>query len=487
MCIMEGRRKNIRKNTHIHCFCLKTIKWLSMLMLMLEPGLALGQRAITQKIAQKTAPGPSFSKPPQLSSQMGACTVELKIEGAIGAAALSAFAQAEKSVRQNKCASLLLLINTPGGQLITTRKIIKRILNAEFPVLCLVHPAGGRAGSAGAIILQACHINGAIETSNIGAATPIMAMGQKMSSDLRKKLINDTRSWMDSLTELRKRNRRFGREIVTKAKALSAREAKKIKAIDWTGKTKQDFLQFAKGRTVKVKDGKTQLVQTGAVIPVQLGWRHQIISLITEPELVYLLFTSSLFLIFYEITHPGLAAPGVLGVMGLIVSFIGMHKLAFSWGGLLLIILSIALFLLEAFTAGFGILGTGGVVSFVLGSFLLFDPSKTGGVDISAGTIMSVSVFFALLMGAVAWLAWSAVKIKKTQSLSDDLLNELAELTSVDKPGLSGTLFINGESWRWQSTTVIKKGDNIKIIGYKGLVLKIEPAGFNPEAANKNT
>ncbi len=406
------------------------------------------------------------------------CTVELIIDGAIGAVTLEVFNQAISTVRRRNCSSLLVLLNTPGGQLISTRKIVNRILNVEFPVLCLVYPAGARAGSAGAIILQACHVNGAIRTSNIGAATPIMAHGQKMSKDLRKKLINDTKSWVTSLTELRKRNRQFGQEIVTKAKSLSANDAKKIKAIDFIGKTKKEFLQFAKNKHTTVKDGKSHVVQTGYIVPHALSWRYHVISFITEPEIVYLLFTGSLFLLFYEITHPGLAVPGVLGAMGLIVSFIGMHKLAFSWGGLLLLILSLCLFLLEAFVAGFGIFGLGGVASFVLGSFLLFDPSKTGGLDIPYSTILLVSLIFALLMGLVVWLAWSAVVLKKTKSLSDDILNNKdveVKLTHIESHGLSGKLFVNGEYWRWKSQIPIKKDDKVKIISYKGLVLTIQP------------
>ena len=175
------------------------------------------------------------------------CTIELKIEGAIGAATLDILERAIYRVKKQNCSALLLLINTPGGQLLTTRKIVDRILNTDFPVLCLIHPAGAHAGSAGAIIMQACHVNGGIETTNIGAATPIMGSGQKISDDLRKKLINDTTSWLDSLTQLRKRSKKFGREIITEAKAVSATEAQKEKAIDFVGKTKLEFLQFADG------------------------------------------------------------------------------------------------------------------------------------------------------------------------------------------------------------------------------------------------
>src|SRR5690606_36223363 len=115
--------------------------------------------------------------------------------------------------------------NTPGGNLQTTRLIVEEILNSKVPFLCLVAPPGAHAGSAGAIILQACHVAGAMEATNIGAATPIAGTGQEIAKDLRSKLINDTVSWLEGITRPRNRNLEFSRKIVTEAKAVDSREA----------------------------------------------------------------------------------------------------------------------------------------------------------------------------------------------------------------------------------------------------------------------
>ena len=413
-----------------------------------------------------------------LSTKQNTCTVELKVEGTIGPATLDILNRAIQEVKQQKCVSLLLLINTPGGQLLSTRKIVDRILNVSFPVLCLIHPAGAHAGSAGAIIMQACHVNGALSATNIGAATPITGGGGKMSKDLRKKMINDTSSWLDSLTSLRKRSQKFGREIVTEAKALSAQEAQKEKAIDFVGQTKKDFLLFAKDREVTVKDGQSLTVEVGDLIPLKLGWRHSLVSLITEPEIIYILFTGSLMLLYFEITHPGLGAPGILGVMGLVISFMGMHKLDFSYAGLILILLGMALFLAEIFIAGFGIFGAGGVISFVLGSVLLFDPAKTGGADIPLSLIAGVSTVFALFMGLITYMAYTTLKMKKKTSISDDFMDQEAlpaEVTHVNEDGCSGLVFINGENWRFKSKQKVQKGQQVRTLRHHHLILEVEP------------
>ena len=433
------------------------------------------QKKVTDK--KDKVPSKKISSP-QPVSHKNPCTIELKIEGSIGAATLDALERAIYQVEKQSCSALLLLINTPGGQLLSTRKIVDRILNTSFPVLSLIYPAGAHAGSAGAIIMQACHVNGAIETTNIGAATPIMGGGQKIADDLRKKMINDTTSWLDSLTQLRKRSKKFGREIVTEAKALSAQDAFKEKGIDFVGKTKQEFLQFAEGREVTVKNGELHVVQIGDLVPFHLGFRHRLISLITGPEFVYLLFSGSLLLLYFEITHPGLGAPGILGVMGLILSFMGMHKLDFSWAGVILILLSMVLFLAEVFISGFGIFGASGVVSFFLGSVLLFDPSKTGGVDIPISLILSITFTFAILMGLITWLALSTFKIKRKKSISDDFMDKMASpatIVQVNEDGVSGFALIKGENWRFRSKTKVHKGDRVKVISYKELTLEVEP------------
>ena len=447
-----------------------------------KPTQKKGPSSSSKKADKKTTPITSkdtaLSETSKNTLSKNPCTVELKIEGTIGAATLDILERAIYKVEKQNCSSLLLLINTPGGQLLSTRKIVDRILNTDFPVLCLIHPAGAHAGSAGAIIMQACHVNGGIETTNIGAATPIMGGGQKMSDDLRKKLINDTTSWLDSLTQLRKRSQKFGREIITEAKAVSAKEAVKEKAIDFAGKTKLEFLQFAEGRKVAVKDGKTTLVQVGDLIPLQLGFRYRFISFITEPEVIYILFSGSLALLYYEITHPGLGAPGILGAMGLVLAFMGMHKLDFSWAGLILLLLSMALFLAEVFISGFGIFGASAIVSFLLGSFLLFDPAKTGGVDISVSLILSVTFVFSLFMGIITYLAWSTFRMRKKTNISDDFMDPdapPAEVTHVNEDGLSGMVFINGENWRFQSKTKVNNGDKVKVLSYKNLILEVKP------------
>ena len=401
------------------------------------------------------------------------CTKSVELSGVIGPASLDTLEHAIRLTKKDNCSSLLVLINTPGGSLLSTRKMVSAILDSPVPVLCLVYPSGAHAGSAGAIVMQACHINGAVQATNMGAATPILGGGKDAPKDLRNKMINDAASWLDSLTDLRKRNKKFGREIVTKARALSAKSAYENKAIDFYGQSIEEFLRFAQGRKVQVRLNKNTEVNTGAVQVISLGVRQKVIQLITDPQMVYLLFMGSLLLIYFEITHPGTVVPGVLGAIGLIVSFIGMHKLNFVWGGLILMLLGVFFMVLEAFVSGFGILGGAGAVSFIVGSFFLFDPSKTGGLDIPTTTILITSAFFISASLGLAYLAYTALRAKTGgEKYWAGKTGVVAEIQTES----SGLMEINGETWKYKCSQKLKKGDAVKVVCYKKMVFEVVKA-----------
>ena len=410
-----------------------------------------------------------------------ACTVELAVNGVISASTLDVLDRAIEKVKKTGCVSLLLLINTPGGILQTTRKIVDRILNTPFPVLCFITPAGAQAASAGAIIMQACHVNGGLRSTNLGAATPVVGQGKDMPKDMRNKVINDTTAWVEGLTKLRGRSQKFGREIITEAKSLSAEDALKEKGIDFVGSTKEEFLEFAVGREVLVEHEQKHRVRVGKIIPYELGFRHKVNSILTSPDLLYIMFMGSLLLIYFEITHPGFGAPGILGIVGLILSFVGMDMLNFSLGGLALLLLSFILFLVEVFLAGYGIFGIMGIVSFILGSFLLFDPAQTGGVDISVQLILTASSVFFLLIGLLSYLTIKTLRLKKNtigeQFIDGESLPGF--ITKLEEEGGVGYLTYKGESWKFKPEDSLEHafqvGEKVEVVRQKGMVMYVKP------------
>jgi membrane-bound serine protease (ClpP class) len=400
------------------------------------------------------------------------CTTEIKMTNAIGPASLDQLQRALEVTRKNSCQSLLVLINTPGGSLQSTRLIVEEILNSPVPILCLVHPSGGHAGSAGAIILQACHVSGAMVATNIGAATPISGLGKEIPEDLRKKLLNDTRSWLEGITKHRERSEKFGQDIILEAKAVDAKKALELGAIEWAGDTKEEFLQFANGRKVKLSGKATTEVQVGDVQYLEPDLKHKVLELIADPQIAYMMFMGSLALLYYEITHPGMMVPGVLGGIGLVLALISLHKLEVVWGGVLLIVLGIGFMLAEAFVPSFGILGVGGIISFVVGSILMFDVATTG-YSLPYSLILPSALLLGGITLGLGYMAVSSLRIKARGEFQD-ILGREGKVVKVKNSGKTGLILVEGENWKFKSEKALQMDDVVEVKDHKGLTLLVQ-------------
>ena len=151
--------------------------------------------------------------------------------------------------------------------------------------------------------MQACHVNGAMKATNIGAATPISGGGEDIAKDLKKKLLNDTVSWLEGVTRLRGRSTKFSKDIITEAKAVTASEALKLKAIDFVGNTKQGFLSFAHDRKTLLKDSQPGIVKVGLLTPIREGLKEKTMDLLADPQMAYMMFMGSLGLLYLSLIH----------------------------------------------------------------------------------------------------------------------------------------------------------------------------------------
>lgn len=414
------------------------------------------------------------STPAPLSNRdVPSCTLELKIEGAVTPATLDYLERGFEKAKNLQCRSIFLGINTPGGNLQTTRLIVEKILASPIPVLCLVEPAGGHAGSAGAIILLACHVNGAEPGTNIGAATPVSGAGASFDQDMRNKILQDTESWVKSLASYRGRNTEVAGEIVTKAKAVTASDAARLNLIDTLARERNEFLTFAEGRAVKMQGDQTEAVQVGALTPYEPDLRTDFLQLVTDPEIAYLMFMGSLALLFFEFTHPGMIAPGIAGTIGLIVSLISFHKLEVWWGGVALIAVGLGLLVAEAFVPSFGALGVGGIIAFAAGSVLLYDPGVTG-QGISWSLILTTTIGLGALMLGLALLAFQTRRKGKAEA-EVAILGRIGEVASFEAPSLRrGMIIVQGEYWRFVSDKDLRIGEPVVVVGQEGLTLKVK-------------
>ncbi|MEM7647304.1 MAG: nodulation protein NfeD, partial [Pseudomonadota bacterium] len=374
------------------------------------------------------------------------CTLSIDIRDTIGPATYDYLQQAQDKAKEKNCSSILAKVNTPGGSLQSTRKIVELIMGSPIPFLCVVYPAGGHAGSAGAIILQACHVSGAHEATNLGAATPVSGGGQEIPEDLKKKLFEDTRSWVEGLAKYRERSVEFAREIILNAQALDATQALKEKAIDVVVTDVDQFLEFAGKQKVRLDTEEKIPVMVGPLEEFSPGLRHQVLQILSNPQWAYLIFMGSIGLLYFEMTHPGTIIPGVVGAMGLVISLMNFHMLDVWWGGVALIFLGVAFLFAELFVPSFGALGLGGLVSFIIGSLFLFDEGS--GYKVPLTLILTTSFLLFLLMAGLSFFAIKAMRRGRANRAKENWVGQSLVVKSFDEKKQKGMGFLNGELWK---------------------------------------
>lgn len=407
------------------------------------------------------------------------CTAEAGIDGAVSTATFDFVDRAIKRAVRESCKSILFNINTPGGSLQTTRMIVEKILASPIPVLCVVGPEGGHAGSAGALILLSCHVSGMLPATNVGAATPIAGGGATLGDDLRKKIVEDTKSWAVGLAKKRGRSATFAEKIITEAKAYDGEAALKAGGVDILATSIPDFLKQATGREVLVAatleegSGAKTKVEVGRQLLIERDWRESLLNVITDPEFSYLIFMGALGLLYFEITHPGAIAPGVAGALMLVTSLISFQKLDVSWGGVGLIALGISFLIAEAFVPSFGALGIGGIIALGVGSVLLYDPSN-GGLALSLWLSLGVPLTLGVSLFAFAiWIFKS--RRRGGESLSEaGVVGHTVRVDRVSDDGRTGAVQVRGEIWAFECAEPVALGDSVKILEIVGLKLRVE-------------
>lgn len=399
------------------------------------------------------------------------CTTAVSLKDSIGAATLDVFQRVSERAKLNHCSSILIRINTPGGQLQSTRLITEHILASQIPFLCLISPAGGHAGSAGAIILQACHISGGLTATNVGAATPIMGTGENIPEDLRHKMINDTVSWVQGMASLRGRSQDFAKKIVTEGLAVTAEEAVKMKAMNFATVTEKEFLDRAQGLTVLTEDKKEMKVEVGELKEFELDVRYRILQFVSEPEWAYMLFLGALLLLYAEFSHPGLFLPGVTGAILLILSLISFNKMDANMGAMVLMILGLAFWVAELFITSKGILGIAGTIAFLLGSFLLFD--RESGLYIPVQLILMAGLIFGGFSAGLAFLAARTLR-KPKQDYDHEMKTARVEILEVNPDLKSGRVRALGEIWSFESLDSLNLNDSVQIVARENLKLIIK-------------
>ena len=368
--------------------------------------------------------------------------------------------------------ALVIQLNTPGGLVDSTNHIVIKLMASEVPTVVYITPSGGRAASAGVFITLAANIAAMAPTTHIGAASPVQMQG-KMDETMEKKVMNDLAAMIRGIAEKRGRNAAWAEDAVRKAVSITEAEALKLKVIDVIAPDVPTLLRKIDGRTVDVVLGKRVLRTADAKVTViEMGLRHKILGIISNPNIAYILMILGFYGLYFELSNPGAILPGVAGAICLILAFYALQTLPINYAGLMLIILGIALFVLEAFITSHGVLGVGGTIAMLLGSMMLID-SPIPAMRISWAVIIPAVAASALLFIVTLTVAIRAQR-SKVDTGREGLIGMAAQArTDI---GEDGQVFVRGEYWNARSDEPVRKGEKVTVVAVDGLRLTVKRA-----------
>lgn len=433
---------------------------------------------------------------------------QLSINGPIGPATTDYLVRTSENARENGARLIIVNMDTPGGLDAATRDIIQHILASEIPFVTYVTPAGARAASAGTYILYASHVAAMTPSTTLGAATPVQIGGMpgqqeppdkssdgsaeknsdddsaesskgqdadtaKPGSAMERKVINDSVAYIRGLAQRHGRNADWAEKAVRDAATLTAREALAENVIDVVADNQQNLLQQLPDREIVLQGNKQKIAGTIAELPVvayEPDWRNELLSLITNPQIAYILLLIGIYGLIFEGYSPGAIVPGVVGVICLLLAFYALQVLPINYVGLALIIVGALLIAAELFVPSFGALGIGGLVALVIGSVMLID-SDVPGMRVSRTLIGSIAAISGLgLLGLLYAVGHSLRKPKIAANKA--MVGRTAVVMDVEPELL---VKIDGEIWRARCDNLLTEGQLVTVTAEQGLILQVQP------------
>ena len=399
-----------------------------------------------------------------------------------------------QQAQRDGAAAAIIELDTPGGLDTAMRQIIRAMASAMVPVVVYVSPSGARAGSAGVFITMASDVAAMAPSTNIGAAHPVGLGGTPAQpsqpgpsaqpgpsspgpsdTDIEAtKVLNDSVAYIRSLAESHGRNADWAEQAVRQSVSVSNQQALDQHIVDLQANNLPDLLAKLDGRTVSRPDGTTLTLRTAGASVQRLPMSpfEDLMSYIADPTMAYLLMLVGVYGLIFELSSPGAILPGVLGGLALIVGLLSLGTLPVNYAGLALMLFSFLLFVADVKMPTHGILTAGGILSFLLGSFALFNTGRSG-LGIALPVILGVTAVTTLFFGAIVRLGVRARKARPTTG-TYELIGKVGEARSDLKP--DGRVWVNGEWWNAKSDEPVDAGTRVEVLGVTGLTLVVRKA-----------
>lgn len=415
-----------------------------------------------------------------VSGERGETVSVIRVTGTIGPTTTQYIKRGLSASIDRGDEMLVIELDTPGGLLDSTQEIVQAMLASSHPIAVYVSPSGANAGSAGTFITLAAHIAAMAPATNIGAASPVAMGGGEMDTVSQKKIFEFSESYIESIAEERGRNAEWAKSAVRDGDSITADEALELNVIDLKAESLDELLTLIDGIEV---EGRVLRTDGASQNEIPRNAAEIFFSFILRPEVMLILTLVAIYGIIGEVTNPGGIIPGMAGVIALILLLYGVAAMPVNIAGFLLIALAIILFVIEAFTPAFGILITGGAVSFFLGALMLFqdmpEEMQVSWYWLVPATILTVLFF--------AWIVSSGIKAQMGGHRIGKEYETGKEATVSDRitPEVPGKIQHAGEYWTAESDEVLEEGDTCVIVEFRGLKVFVKSkTKIKEESAN---
>lgn len=400
----------------------------------------------------------------------------LSIDGAIAPASHQYLERAVKLAEEENAEALILQLNTPGGSIDAMNDMVQTIRGSRVPVIVYVSPRGAMAGSAGTMITLAGHAAAMAPETIIGAASPVGGEGEDLGETMKAKTTEALKATVRTLAEERGADAiALAEETIENARAVSASEALQVGLIDFIATDLNDLLTQLDGYEVRIHEQNRTLHTANAPIQeIPRSFLEELLKLLTDPNIVFLLIAIGTQAIFIELGSPGGWVAGFIGVVALALASYGMGILPVNYFGLIFIVLSFVLFILDVKAPTHGALTTAGIGSFIIGSLSLFNSSTPQFAHVSVPLVIIVAILIGLMFTAILGFALRALKIP-VRTGHESLIGRHGVAKTDLAP--NGTVRVGSELWSAEKadlTESISKGERIEVVSLEGLRLKVK-------------
>lgn len=402
----------------------------------------------------------------------------LEITGVINPPVANYLQRALRDAVASNASLVVLMLDTPGGLDTSMREMTQAMLNSPVPVVVYVAPSGARAASAGLFLLMASHVAAMAPGTNTGAAHPVGIGGDPDDVSITK-AVEDAAATIRALAIQHGRNAEWAERAVRESVSVTEQEAMDLQVIDVVARNLDHLLEQIDGLTLQTAIGEVTLnVLNAPREEVPMNFAENFLHVISDPNIAFILLSVGSIGIIAELYNPGALFPGITGVISLILAFFSLGNLPTNWAGVALIVLAIILFIAELSTDGTGILGTGGLVAFVLGALFLFQPFRPASPALPDLRINPWVIGIATAsMGSFLFVVLAQVMRSRRSPIQTGIEHFIGQIATVRSDlNPRGRVWFEGQGWFAEEVSGkhIPSGKEVRIVDIQDLTLIVE-------------